>query len=377
MNAIALPITRPRVFILVLLFVLGGTFATAAAQPDPPENLLQKCWETITPSPVVVGMGYDSSVIYISSDDGSVRAVNITRGDQLWSAELGGAVSSNFLTNESNVFVVSRPIPESTGVEKQVSVLRSISKQTGVTNWSSKIPISDKTYLLDGGSGFMIAAGSDGAVTAVSQDNGKIIWSITIAGKLTGRPDIRNERIALATTQNDVYIISNTDGMINKRLQMKFLPTSMSITEDGNFLVGDQRGNLALIGKKSGDTIWKFKNGARISHAVETERGILASSYDNFVYLLTAGSGAMIWKRRLSGRISDAPVILGDMVFVRISGDKQAYLISLKNGKIVQKIEIGESDAVGQASLSAASSAIIIGGSSGVALYGLRSCPAK
>jgi outer membrane protein assembly factor BamB len=377
MNAIALQDARVRVFTLVLLLILGAAFNSAAAQPDPPENLLQKCWAIPSTSPTIVEIGSDSSAIYISSDDGSVRSISVTSGDALWSAELGGSISSNFVINGSSLFVVSRPASEGIGGEKQVSVVRSLSKQTGVTSWGAKIPFAETTYLLDGGNGVLIAAGGDGSLTAVSKENGNIVWNASIPGTLAGKPAIKNGSIAVAVNPNDLYTVSTDDGRIIRHSKIKFLPTAISFANDGSLLLGDERGNLVWLDAKDGDTVWKFKNGARISHAVETDRGVLAASYDNFVYLLTAYRGGVVWKRRLSGRISDAPIILGDMVFVRTSGDKQAYLISLKTGKIVQKIETGESDVVRQAPLSQEGVAIVIGGASGVALYGLRSCPAK
>jgi hypothetical protein len=54
---------------------------------------------------------------------------------------------------------------------------------------------------------------------------------------------------------------------------------------------------------------WKLRNGAEISSVTPTAEGLLISSFDNFIYLISENGGKPLWKKRLSGRITAAPLI--------------------------------------------------------------------
>jgi outer membrane protein assembly factor BamB len=88
---------------------------------------------------------------------------------------------------------------------------------------------------------------------------------------------------------------------------------------------------------------WKYKNGARIGAVRGTDRGILAASNDNFVYLLSGYNGDIRWKKRLSGRIASMTVN-GEIGVMLAVGDPTAVLLNLENGKQVGQYLASESE---------------------------------
>ena len=88
-----------------------------------------------------------------------------------------------------------------------------------------------------------------------------------------------------------------------------------------------------------------------------TEEGALTASNDNFLYLMSA-AGDIVWKRRLPARPSIRPLIFDKFALVAASGEKNLYIVNLKNGKFADQINF-ESEIV---------SSVLIPGNGGVAV---------
>ena len=70
--------------------------------------------------------------------------------------------------------------------------------------------------------------------------------------------------------------------------------------------------------------------------------GILATSLDNFVYLLSPRRGELIWKRQLAGRIAAMPLIDSQSALFAPLGGDACIVLSLRDGKQLNTIPVGE-----------------------------------
>jgi outer membrane protein assembly factor BamB len=86
----------------------------------------------------------------------------------------------------------------------------------------------------------------------------------------------------------------------------------------------------------------------------------LAVSHDNFVYKLSRG-GNVKWKRRLPGRVADKPLVVGDIAVVSIVGTGSVYVLDLRNGKILNRIETGDEVSLQVAEAGKANAFIVLG----------------
>jgi hypothetical protein len=101
---------------------------------------------------------------------------------------------------------------------------------------------------------------------------------------------------------------------------------------NGDLITGDERGNITRFKGLGPAVSWRFRNGARISTLLATEKGILAASLDNFVYLISSYNGDTRWKKRMPGRVSNI-VERTEIVFVETVGEPTAFLLNLNDGK--------------------------------------------
>ena len=116
-------------------------------------------------------------------------------------------------------------------------------------------------------------------------------------------------------------------------------PTTLTLLDDDRFAVGDERGNIFEF-DSNGKTLWKFKTGARISSIVATKDGLLASSYDNFVYMLSYYRGSVVWKRRLSSRSGKLAGTYGSLTAISVPAESSIVLVDTQNGKLRDSLTV-------------------------------------
>ena len=359
------------VTLLVLSILFESTGAVLSKSVVQESYVLNKCWEQkITPdldvSPVT-----DSSTVYFLDSENKLQAFELSAGTKVWSSELGGEVVSNLLAAGDSLFVVTSsqggPVAAGTGT------LRSVSRKTGITEWRTEVsgsPIVWIGMVADN----VVAVGSEGGITALSPVNGHQRWKADLSAAVVSWPDFGAGDIALGTSGNDVVRISGSDGSTHIEWRSEYLPTAILHDADGRLVVGDERGNVALVSSR-GDRLWRFKNGARISSALMNGSEYLAASNDNFVYKLSR-YGDVKWKRRLPGRVVDRPLILGNAAVISIVGEGSVYVLDLKSGKVLNRIELGKEISLRLAS-DAKGRGLVIGSADGIHYFSSETCEAK
>ena len=327
-----------KLTISILLLIASVFFSFSQTPAPPPESPLKKCWTSTVDSAEVRAMLSDAATLYAATSDGKLRAVRADDGSQLWTAEIGGDFVSNMIMANDDLVVISN-----TSGEKKLSVIRSLSRQTGVVHWRAEVPFSEKYYLGGLERNEIAAVGSSGFAIGVSVENGTTIWK-TDLGEVSAEPSFRNGKVLVGSVSKRIYSISTAErGRVLLNVESKWKPTAVALHDEGDFVVGDERGNIAKY-DSNGNTGWKFKNGASISYLLGIEGGILAASNDNFLYMLTNSRGGVIWKRRLSGRIALEPVVMKESIFAVTYGDGRGYSVSMKKGKIIDQILNSEKD---------------------------------
>lgn len=181
------------------------------------------------------------------------------------------------------------------------------------------------------------------SIYEVSLSSGTIDNTLTVGSSISVSAFDSRENLALGTGEKQLIVSSIGNGQVLLRKAITQMPTSLRFLDSGSIAVGDDRGNVTIY-DKDGKEEWAFRNGATISFLETVEDELLAASHDNFLYLLNVSNGGVIWKRRLSGRIAHAPIVVADSIFVVAYGDHFAYEIDRKSGKIINKFRISAED---------------------------------
>ena len=330
---------------LKILFLTSALFVVTAIsfaqKKDDPVITLNECWRNRTPDILSLRPAVDKSNLYIAEDGGRVSAISLSAGTRLWSTELGGEIRSNLAAQGSNVFVVS------SDASKRMR-LRSLSVTSGIPITDLEIPFSNSVRLDVVGTKLVLAAES-GYVATFLGGGQKPEWQTTIPGLDISNIVFLNDKIVAAAADKTIRVVSLADGKVIVSSTVKNSVSAVNVF-DGNVVVGDIRGNLTRYYDDYHTVYWSFRNGARISSVVSTDKGVLAASLDNFVYMTAGYFGDVRWKRRMAGRVSSI-VVSGDVAIVLTVGEPNAVILNLDNGKIAGELAISEDDSFTQPAL--------------------------
>lgn len=308
------------------------------AQTEPDKALvIEKCWDYPTGESVVVTISADEENVFTAFDNGTVKSLGLKDGRDRWSADLGGKVTSNIVVLADRVLVVTSSV-EANGTGES-STLRALSKETGLTLFSAKVPAAPKIYLV-ANTEVVIVFGSTGSAVGLTHD-GKPRWNFSTSSGIAAEPLVSGMGITIPLLDKSIQQIGFTNGETVSKHNGNGLPNSVAGDNDGRLFIGDERGRLYSTNAGSGDVNWKFKTGGRIDHLVSGDDRVYAASVDNFIYSISKVKGSVVWKKRLTARIDGRPLLWDSMLVVSSFGESSAAIIDIKDGKTLKTIEFG------------------------------------
>jgi outer membrane protein assembly factor BamB len=264
----------------------------------------RKLWEIKTKQAFSGGPFVAESLLVMGTLDGTVLAFDPGSGGERWSAK----VSSEVLA-----------LP---GISDEVVVVRSIdgrvfglNADTGARLWiyDHSVPLltlrGNTDILVRGSTAYVGYA--DGSVVALRISDGTVIWTQSVVS-----PEGRTELERLADIGTQMVIIAS------------------------DLILSSYKSRVASLAADSGRLLW-FKD---ISSAtgVQVDRTNLAvSDKEGNLWLLDRRNGSTLWKiDQLTNRGLTRPAFYGELVIV---GDKEGYLhwIDVKEGKFVARVREG------------------------------------
>ncbi|MBA2379033.1 MAG: PQQ-binding-like beta-propeller repeat protein [Blastocatellia bacterium] len=302
----------------------------------------------------------DGEFFYVAEPRGVLRAINSRDGRTHWTAELGGSISSTAASDSGRVFVVSTSTDDS-------AFLRALSRETGITEFVVDLNSSQSPTLAISGETVLISDSNQ--VAAFSSKDGAQLWSRSHALPGKGRV-IVGSRMALAEG-NKLLLLNLEDGRVGSEYSFEF-PISSVAFANGQTFVGDSRGTIERVSGSS----WRYKTGGKIVELAATEFGLFAASHDNFLYMLNADNGKVIWRRRMSGRIAEGRYLTESSVLIPVVGESRLFVVDLKDGKLLNQIEL-EEVVLSRAPIVRRDGSVIVPANNGLAVYSSRPCENK
>jgi outer membrane protein assembly factor BamB len=353
----------------ILIPVSSSAAQSDSRVTDPP--LLKKCWN-YPAGPSEAGLAGDISRIFIGEANARIEAVSVDTGAKLWASDLGGTIVSNLFVGDKNLYIATRSVgSEPSRIHTK---LWALNKESGLTVFS--IEVNNTGQVILSGVGQLVFAISDSLIAAVDSSTGATLWSRPLSSTVSAAPVILNDRIILATSDKVISTIATPSGDVISRVQTKFITTATAPHDANRIIVGDERGNLSSLDTASGRTNWKLRQGARISEIDISGDDMLITSYDNFIYSVSADSGKIAWKKRMPGRVSAVPSSSGNLAVTLSTGENIAFVIDTKNGRSLNQLTLEGENTFVQEPLVTANSAIFAT-VDGVFSYGINGCPAK
>lgn len=331
---------------VLFLVAIGIVFATeiilsqSADKPD--RTPFAKCWSR--PASVVASAGIAADQVqgYFAADDGKVSAVDLKTGEIVWTTEVGGKVSSEILVTAKAIYAVSGTSQNAASAPNG-SILRSLSRATGLANWSVQLPFTEWYFIGDTPAGIVVTS-AKGDVWSMNEADGTVIWKSAVSGNVASSPRYGDEAIVIGTPPNKVEVLAVSNGIRLSSIQMKHTPTVVASLRSSTVVYADDRGGI-YSSETGGQQNWKFRSGGRIVYVRMIEDKILVGSADNFIYFIDVDYGNIIWKRRLPGRVAHGGIIGKDLAAFTVIGERSAFVIDLDTGRIVDQLTLTGDDA--------------------------------
>ncbi len=142
----------------------------------------------------------------------------------------------------------------------------------------------------------------------------------------------------LCVGKENVFVTSNKE------------PLDSEEGEDGASRIKIEEGLLYALNKETGNFLWEFKTEKGISHSLPLCVGkkVFVGDDSGKVYAVSAESGELVWKKRLSGAeaIHSSPAFDENLLFIGTENDgarhnpSYLYAINPENGEIEWRFEI-------------------------------------
>ncbi len=286
-----------------------------------------------------------------------------------------------------------------------------ISAETGKTVWRKELGSRQKRDQRAFGGGIAVAgdrlivASGFGFITALDIDDGNEIWRTRTDAPMTGSPTILEDRIFVASNNNEFYAISLETGEIEWTDQaiaeaarvlsspspaavddlvvapyssgelIAYLPSngrrlwsdtltlagrftpisaindiaSRPILHQGLAFAASQSGVLAAIDGRSGSRVWAVPLGSTQAPALAGEF-LFAVSVDSQLACIEIATGRVVWVKELpryekpknrKDRISYSGPVIASGRLVLASSDGRLLALSPQNGEVIEEMDLG------------------------------------
>jgi outer membrane protein assembly factor BamB len=279
--------------------------------------------------PLIVGNKVFVTVANNGSYGTQLYALNKNTGKTIWSQAITGTYNwSNAAYDGGQVFVINED-----------GELLAYNAATGVLNWSEQLPgqysfssppTASKGVVYVGG------AGSGGTLYAVSETDGSVLWTQSVANGDNSSPALNSTSVFVSYACGLTYSFDRTTGA-----QQWFSNSSCEggggktpVVHGGRVYARDPIVGNKLLNAKTGALLGTFQ--ATPAPAFDGNTGL-------FLYngTLTASSGsATLWSFTGDGGLDTAPIAVGNTVYVG-SSSGELYGLSVTNGSVVWSTNVG------------------------------------
>ena len=333
----------------VLIITLGATVEVGAQAVEDWAKPVKPCWVFQTDEMSSLASASDNEkTILLPLINGSVSAIDVDTGKSIWNLDLKNSINSRrILVNRTSLYLTGEIEPEVDSVSSEASLpegkykVYSVDIDSGINNWVNGLSLKrfSESLSISMDEKRIVVAANQGEVLSFDKRDRGFEWQVDLQTRLTTSPTIGASSILIGTRNKTIARIEKASGKILSQIPVSDVPSSLYVDSETIF-VGDRRGFLRSF--DPGENLrWRARTGGKIVEIAPIGNDLLVSSDDNFAYLFTKNKGKKRWKRKLAGRIIGKSILDNSVAVFLSSGSNEAVFVNLKNGKIVNRIEVG------------------------------------
>ncbi|MCL5246252.1 PQQ-like beta-propeller repeat protein [Cellulophaga sp. 20_2_10] len=238
----------------------------------------------------------------------------------------------------------------------------SISAATGKINWHFKT-LKDACGVAFS-KNKIYATGDDGFLRCLNAKNGKELWRIKREKELYSQPLIVNNSVIIGDADGIILIIDKDSGKIIKESKVANSNVRGGLAADKKYIYATfEEGIIACLDTK-GTIIWKVQvefegeygkdfNSIYAAPTISGDTLIVPFSRSTYydtpaIYAYNTTNGALIWRASkndedYNGNIRSSVAILNNLIYYGDPYSNELCVLSLKDGKTMDRYEMGAS----------------------------------
>jgi len=307
---------RRHWLLLSTLIIVGGCATSdQRVTPDLPFPLTTT-WR-VSPSPLpdaaaqhaITGpLITDGEAVFLTTDAGMVRALELPTGETRWEVTLAPGVLS---VSGGTVFL-----------RRAEGGVDALDAKAGTILWQSHA-----------GSPGDLAAAPDGehlavlgrTATLLSARTGDKIWTTRSLGTFTTAPLFASDRMVAGTREGAIHCIELATGKLLWTYQTQAPVLAAPIADrSGRVFLGTGDGRLLALSLHSGKRIWEWKTGVETDFpAVCYKDVVLFVPHDAVVLALRRNTGHLAWRTVIPSRPLAPPMLHGDVLLIACYGSRE------------------------------------------------------
>lgn len=283
--------------------------------------------------------------LYVASHDGQIRALNATNGRASWSTSSGLEISGGVGIG-NNLVVVGTSNAEVVAFDAT----------NGSERWRARVS-SEVLSVPQVAQGKVVVHTIDGKVFGFNVADGSQAWIydrtipvLTLYG--SSSPVISGDMVVVGSSSGKLAALELSSGSLMWEITVT-APSGRSELErmvdiDGDPLIRDgviyvttYQGEMAAIVAGSGSVLWRRKLSSYAGIGADNDH-LYVSDAEDHVWAIVPRNGSALWRnKKLAARSLSAPGVVGDYLVV---GDFEGYLhwLSKSNGRLVARTRVGK-----------------------------------
>ncbi len=331
-----------KTILLSILIFLSINISAYSQASQPSLKWKFQTKDAIISSPVI-----DDEVVYFSSLDKNLYAVDLQTGKQIWKFETAAPNRSTVLISGKSLYFLSGD-----------GILYSLDKKTARVIWSFKTG-GEKKYdlfsfadhfqsspVLDGDN--LYFGSGDSNIYAVNSKTGNLVWQYKTGNVVHATPAIQKDNLLIGSFDGYFYDLNKTTGKLIwkfKSVGQRYFPLGEfmgSPAVSGNTVyVGSRDFNFYAINIAKGVCNWNryFLNGWSIATPVFYKNFVINGTCDDRILAaMDTSSGGFAWRTNAQFDIFGSCLLADSTGFFGTASGK-LFAVNLNNGKILWTYE--------------------------------------
>ena len=282
-------------------------------------------WDLDLMSPTNSSPIVHKNKLYVGCEDG-LKAIDINSHEIIWDYDANNVESTPFWYNDIIYFGCDDGHLYGLNDDGKVEFNRKLGGELK----TSPIVVDDTIYI----------GSTNSKLYSIGTDENKN-WEFTVGDEILSSPSYVNETVIFGSSDGNIYCLDESDGDLvwKQDLNNKIMSSPTIDEHDNSVYIGSDEGNLTCLDVRDGTVKWSYKAGDKVQSTAALKENLVAFGCNNGnLYVLNKYTGKEVFTYNpgtvlFNSPITSSPVIYGNSL---LFGDDAGYVYSL----ILEKNEV-------------------------------------